>query len=404
MGRVREASVYKNVPQKTYDITESRRDEYRRISQQSRLAKLAAEQGLLQSAHTVNTPKFSPNQLMQQLPSNHLRCLSLFSGGGGLDLGFDRAGYTHQAAYELIPICGETFKQNRPTWHIFAGPEKGDVTQVDWRCYKNKVDVIHGGPPCQPFSVAGQQKGHDDPRNMWGEFNRAINTIQPRAFVAENVLGIRSPKFRGFVQRYIYDELRDYNIQMFEMNAADFGVPQIRRRVIFVGFRDRTYLTRFCIPEATHTWGHLMAAASNGDSYNEYRLELFPRNQAKTMGVRAALGLEDIGFDSLAPTLRSGFTGKRNTTSVLNSTAGQKAWAAMKIWPNGVQSTREKASAFPAKDNHFRLSVQDCGLLQGFPEQWQFAGAVYQKLGQIGNSVAPPVAYQVAKVVADALS
>jgi len=75
----------------------------------------------------------------------------------------------------------------------------------------------------------------------------------------------------------------------------------------------------------------------------------------------------------------------------------------LQIWPNGVQSTRQKASAFPAKDDHFRLSVQDCGLLQGFPEEWRFAGAVYEVLGQIGNSVAPPVAYAVAKAVADAL-
>jgi hypothetical protein len=69
----------------------------------------------------------------------------------------------------------------------------------------------------------------------------------------------------------------------------------------------------------------------------------------------------------------------------LNSTAGQKSWGDIKIWPNGVQANREKASAFPAKNNHFRLSVQDCALLQGFPEDWHFAGAVYQVLGQIGN-------------------
>lgn len=404
MEQMQQSSVYKNAPQKTYSITDAKREEYRKISQQSRIAKLAAEQGLSQSAHAVNRPMFTPNQLMSQLSSNHLRCLSLFSGGGGLDLGFDRAGYTHQASYELIPICSETFKQNRPTWHVLAGPEEGDVTRVDWHPYKQDVDIIHGGPPCQPFSVAGQQKGHNDSRNMWGEFNRAVNTIQPKAFIAENVLGLKSPKFAGFVQKYIYDQLRDYHIEMFEMNSADFGVPQIRRRVIFVGFRDEMHLTRFRIPKATHIWTHLMGVSENRAYQGTYTLELFPEAQMKTFGVRAALGLEDIGYDSLAPTLRSGFTGKRNTTSILNSTAGQKAWAAMKIWPNGVQATREKASAFPAKDNHFRLSVQDCGLLQGFPEEWRFAGAVYQKLGQIGNSVAPPVAYQIAKAVAKALS
>ena len=96
-------------------------------------------------------------------------------------------------------------------------------------------------------------------------------------------------------------------------------------------------------------------------------------------------------------------SGKRNTTSVLNSAAGQKTWGDMGVWPNGVQSNRQSASNFPAKHNHFRMSVQDVALLQGFPENWKFSGAVYQVLGQIGNSVSPPVAYQVAKNVAKAL-
>ncbi|MCI5132398.1 MAG: DNA (cytosine-5-)-methyltransferase, partial [Candidatus Electrothrix sp. EH2] len=115
-------------------------------------------------------------------------------------------------------------------------------------------------------------------------------------------------------------------------------------------------------------------------------------------------GLPDIGFDNLGPTIRSAFTGKRNTTSILNSSAGQKSWGDMKIWPNGVQADRDKASAFPAKNKHFRLSVQDVALIQGFPADWKFAGAVYQVLGQIGNSVAPPVAYHLAKNLLTAMS
>lgn len=105
------------------------------------------------------------------------------------------------------------------------------MTNVDWKKYKGKIDVIHGGPPCQPFSIAGEQKGLDDERNMWGEFNRAVNTIKPKAFVAENVLGLLNPKFEGFVQKYILDELADYHIVKFEMHASDYGVPQIRKRV-----------------------------------------------------------------------------------------------------------------------------------------------------------------------------
>jgi DNA (cytosine-5)-methyltransferase 1 len=394
-------SVYKNFPQKEYELTDAKRSEYRRISYESRANKLLAEKGLSTQVHEVNKPQLSPNRLMPQLSVNNLRSLSLFSGGGGLDLGFDRTGFIHQGSYELIPICGETLLSNRPDWHIESGPSSGDVTSIEWHTFNGKVDVVHGGPPCQPFSIAGQQKGQEDERNMWGEFSRAVNTIKPQAFVAENVPGIKSPKFRDFVQKYILNELYPYHIRMFEMNAPDFGVPQIRRRVFFVGFLDIRAFQRFAVPEPTHSWQKFKTVNSKTSEYN---LEIFSQNKLATMGVRESLGLPNIGYDNLAPTLRSGFTGKRNTTSILNSAAGQKAWGDLGIWPNGIQSTRSKASAFPAKNAHFRLSVQDCALLQGFPEDWHFSGAVYQILGQIGNSVCPPVAYSVAKAVAVALS
>ncbi len=393
-------SVYKNASRKEYNLTTEQRDTYRKISQESFLLKKRAEQGLLSRVHSVNTPQLDPNDLMPQLKSNNLITLSLFSGGGGLDLGFDKAGYTHKGAYEIIPICGETLKNNRPNWRIHSGSEKGDVIQIKWQDEIGSIDVIHGGPPCQPFSIAGQQEGQNDDRNMWSEFIRAVNIIKPKSFVAENVLGLLNPKFRGFVQEHILDKLPDYHILMFELNAADFGVPQIRRRVFFVGFRTLANFKHFKIPQPTHISSELEGTCFDNICRTD---DLFENTLPKTMGVRKALGLPDIGYDSLAPTLRSAFTGKRNTTSVLNSTAGQKAWGNIGIWPNGVQANRDKASAFPAKYDHFRLSVQDCALLQGFPEEWCFAGAVYQVLGQIGNSVAPPVGYQVAKAVAIAL-
>jgi len=389
-------SVYKNSPKKEYVITRTRREEYKKISQESRLAKLAATQGLHERVHEINTPRLDPSTLMPKLKDNGLSTLSLFSGGGGLDLGFDLAGFKHTASYELIPICGETLKLNRKNWNVYSGLDNGDVTKIDWTPYKGKVDIIQGGPPCQPFSIAGQQQGVDDERNMWGEFIRSINTIKPRAFVAENVLGLVSPKFEGFVKKYILDELNNYSIVKFEMHAADYGVPQVRRRIFFVGFKYKKDLKKFSIPEATHTWVNFKKKKNT---------QLFPDdNKKKTMGVRECLGLSDIGYDDLSPTIRSGFTGKRNTTSILNSSAGQKSWGDMKIWPNGVQGNRDKASAFPAKDEHFRLSVEDCSIIQGFPESWKFSGAVYQILGQIGNSVAPPVAYAVAKNIAIAIS
>lgn len=370
-----------------YEITDDKREWYRQVSARSRIRKNAATNGdLVTSAVTINKPNLKPEQLMAKRPRNGLRTLSLFSGGGGLDLGFERAGFHHVASYEILDICGDTLRSNRPKWNVFSGRD-GDVTQVDWSIYADKIDVIHGGPPCQPFSIAGNQRGGRDSRDMWPSFISAILNLMPIAFVAENVPGLLDPKFAKYVNGTIIKPLTPfYHIVKFQAPATDFGVPQIRKRVIFVGFRDASIANNFTIPEATHM--------AQEDMFSDGPL---------TMGTRKALGLKDIGFDCFAPTLRSGFTGPRKATSILNSKASQAVWERLQIWPNGVQKSREAAANFPPENGHFRLSVQDCGILQGFPEDWLFCGAAYQMIGQIGNSVCPPVAYAIATSVARAI-
>jgi DNA (cytosine-5)-methyltransferase 1 len=323
---------------------------------------------------------------MPLLDPNGLSTLSLFSGGGGLDLGFERAGFGHSASYEWLEICGQTLRSNREAWKILSGPDSGDVQRAAFTPFRG-VDVVHGGPPCQPFSVAGKQLGESDERNMWPEFVRCVLQTRPRAFVAENVPGLLDRKFEDFVRDNILEPLEPkYRIFKFKLAAHDFGVPQARRRVFFVGFRARRDAERWEQPEPTH-----------GDVESLFG-PLLPRNTT-----RRSLGLPDIGSDVVAPTLRSGFTGPRNTTGVLNSKAALKVWNDLRVWPNGVQPSRLLADAYPPENGHFRMAVADCALLQGFPSDWKFCGAAYQALGQIGNSVCPPVAYVVARQVARAL-
>ncbi|MDD9960558.1 MAG: DNA cytosine methyltransferase [Gammaproteobacteria bacterium] len=323
---------------------------------------------------------------MPERESRGLAALSLFSGGGGLDYGFERAGFAHVASFDVLDVCGETLRANRPSWTVFSG-SSGDVSTTEFAGFAGSVDVVHGGPPCQPFSVAGKQSGGCDRRDMWPSFIRAIRTIRPAAFVAENVPGLLGRRFDNYVEETIVGPLsQHYNITSFRLSASAFGVPQERRRVFFVGFKSAAAALRYTVPAATH-----------GDQG-----ELFSV-RSRTLGARAALGLDGTGFDCFAPTLRSGFTGPRKTTSILNSKASQRVWEQLRIWPNGVQDSREAAIRFPPENGHFRLAVQDCGLLQGFPEDWRFAGAVYQVIGQIGNSVCPPVAYAVANSIADAI-
>lgn len=368
-------------------LTESEREVFRVRAREARRAKDAAASG--QGGvplHAVNVPTFDPNVLMPQQAENGLSTLSLFSGGGGLDLGFDRAGFRHVGSWELMPDAAATLRRARPSWDVHGGAQ-GDVRGVDWRPHRGNIAVIHGGPPCQPFSNAGKQRGSADPRDMWPEFVRAVRQVRPDVFVAENVAALASATFSEYVDETILGPLQStYEIHRVLLQAYEFGVPQVRKRVIFVGFRTRTLAKRWRRPVAGYR------------RISDTKSDLPP-----VIGARAALGLPDIGFDDVSPTIRSGLSGPRHTTSILSSVSAQRRFEALQIWPNGVAASREAASAYVTKNGHFRLSVADVALLQGFPEDWHFAGATYMQLGQIGNSVVPPVGYAVAASVADVL-
>jgi DNA (cytosine-5)-methyltransferase 1 len=323
---------------------------------------------------------------MPQLSLNGNTTLSLFSGGGGLDLGFDRAGFAHEGAWEILPFAADTLRAARPDWHVYGGPD-GDVRSVDWRPYRGNIAVLHGGPPCQPFSNAGKQRGGSDPRDMWPEFVRAVKAVRPEVFVAENVAALASATFSDYVEQNILEPLgRHYTIHRVQLQAFEFGVPQMRKRVIFFGFRTKSLSKRWQAPRAQYR------------RHSDINSDL-----PASIGAREALGLPDIGFDDIAPTIRSGLSGPRHTTSILSSVSAQKKFEALQIWPNGVASSREAANAYATRNGHFRLAVDDVSLLQGFPSDWKFAGATYQQLGQIGNSVVPPVGYAVAASIGEAL-
>lgn len=368
-------------------LTESEREVFRQRSRHSRAARTRALAGLAEPAHPVNVPALNPDDLMPPREPNGLSALSLFSGGGGLDLGFERAGFGHAGSWELVALAARTLSGNRPAWSVHGGESDGDVRGVDWRPFKGQVDVLHGGPPCQPFSNAGRQRGALDPRDMWPEFVRAVRQTRPPVFVAENVASLVSSRFTDYVAETIIAPLStSYRIVPVILQAYDFGVPQTRRRVFFFGFRTKTLAARWNRPVP------------------RYRRPGTQGDLPPSMGVREALGLPDTGFDDVSPTIRSSWTGPRHTTSVLSSTSAARSFRALGLWPNGVAASREAASAFPTQDGTFRMSVPDVALIQGFPESWTFAGAVYMQLGQIGNAVAPPVGYHVAVSVADVLA
>lgn len=380
-----------------WDLTEEERDVYRKRSIASKKAKTDAVENGVKSIHPIYSPRLIPEDLMPQLELSGLTSLSLFSGGGGLDLGFERAGFAHTASFEVLDKITEIVKRNRPNWQIHSG-EQGDVRFVDWHQFANQIDVLHGGPPCQPFSMAGRQKGSEDLRDMIPEFVRAVKDVSPRSFVMENVPALATKKFASYLENNVFQEFTKlgYKYDFFELKAESFGVPQIRRRIFVVGFKNDEDYSNFERPQSTHSARHFQKA-------NNFPLLTDEHVKPKTMGVREALGLPNIGYDALAPTVRSGLTGPRQTTSILSSVSALKKWEQLQIWPNGVARTKKKAQAFPAKNDHYRLSIDDVAIIQGFPLNWDFGKAVYLAIGQIGNSVAPPVAYHIARAVRNAL-
>lgn len=368
-------------------ITDSKREYFRRISAQSRQAKKEAMAGKgPKPLFPINHPIFDPDSLMPQRARADVPTISLFSGGGGLDLGFDRAGAKNIGSWEILDDAANTLKTNRPKWNIHGGMD-GDVRGIDWRQYKGNAAIVQGGPPCQPFSIAGRQKGALDPRDMWPEFTRCVLECRPIIFVAENVAALAMPRFKDYVREVIYKPLEHfYTIRMIRMQAYDYGVPQSRNRILFFGFNTEKLAKAWHKPKPTH---RLAGTFDNG--------------LPVTIGVRKALGLPDIGYDNICPTLRSGLSGPRHTTSILNSVTSAKKYEKLGLWPNGVASDRKSAHLFVTKNKTFRLSVPDVQLIQGFPESWKFVGATYMRLGQIGNSVCPPVAYNAAVSVLDLL-
>jgi DNA (cytosine-5)-methyltransferase 1 len=209
---------------------------------------------------------------------------------------------------------------------------------------------------------------------MFPDFLNAVEIIQPEVFVAENVLGFLSSNFNAYRRDLFSTIERSYEVVTFTLSAKEFGVPQDRRRAIIVGVK-RQLAKRF----------------------EPARI----KKASASRGVRAALGLDSSDADRPAPTLRCTLTGPRQTTSIANSTASVQTWTDLGIWPHGVSPSRSLAASFPTKNQTYRLCVEECQILQGFPLSWEFVGATYQRLGLIGNSVCPPMAYSLATSVFD---
>jgi DNA (cytosine-5)-methyltransferase 1 len=299
-----------------------------------------------------------------------MNSIEFCAGAGGQALGLEQAGFRHSALVEIEPDYAATLRLNRPNWDVRCA----DMNGFNGRPFEG-IDMFAGGLPCPPFSMAGKQLGERDERNLFPAAIRLIDEMRPKAIMIENVRGFLSAVFEDY-RNGLKSQLEKlgYKTDWRLLNASDFGVPQLRPRVVIVALR-KEYVDAFDWPTAL---------PHNPPTVGETLADLMGENGWR--GAKAwAKGANDI-----APTIVGG--SKKHGGPDLGPTRARAAWATL-----GVEG---KSLFNEAPSSDFvgipRLTTRMVARLQGFPDDWQFHGGKTITYRQIGNAFPPPVAHAVA--------
>lgn len=307
-----------------------------------------------------------------------MQSIEFCAGAGGQALGLEQAGFRHAALVEIERDFSKTLVLNRPLWDV----RTEDMNTFDGRPFKG-VELMAGGLPCPPFSVAGRQLGDKDERNLFPAAIRLVDEIRPKAVMIENVRGFLSPVFEDYrLQLRSQFKKLGYHLDWRLLNASDFGVPQLRPRVVIVAMRS-DLVDAFDWPEVL---------PHNPPVVGEVLRDLMSAN-----GWAGAKRWAEQAND-IAPTIVGG--SKKHGGPDLGPTRARKAWAAL-----GVEG-RSLAEEAPRADfcGMPRLTVRMVARIQGFPDSWQFHGRKTTAYRQVGNAFPPPVAKAVAQNLRVALS
>lgn len=295
-----------------------------------------------------------------------LTSIEICAGAGGQALGLERAGFEHLSLVEIEPLACQTLKLNRPGWNVI----ESDVRNFSAKTFKD-VDLLAGGVPCPPFSVAGKQLGHLDERDLFPEALRLARECNPKAVMLENVRGLLDNKFSQY-RKEILSELAElgYECDWKPVNASDYGVSQLRPRAILIAMKQKYF------PFFKWADKNKIAPITVGELLYEEM---------------SSLGWENAGnwkrqANGIAPTLVGG--SKKHGGADLGPTRARAAWATLGVDGMGLAEL-PPINGFKAMP---KLTLKMTALVQGFPKDWNFVGKKTPAYRQVGNAFPPPVA------------
>lgn len=310
--------------------------------------------------------------------SAELTSVEICTGAGGQALGLEQAGFVHEALVEIEHPACQTLRLNRPGWNVL----ERDLLSWSGEDYKG-VDLLAGGVPCPPFSKAGKQLGEEDERNLFPKAIDLVDEIRPKAVMFENVRGLLDSVFDSY-RSDVEAQLRKlgYSGSWRLLNASNYGVSQLRPRVIFTALRN-DYADNFVWPIPSEvkplTVGELLYDLMAADGW-----------EGASAWAR--------GANAIAPTLVGG--SKKHGGPDLGPTRARAAWAALGV--NGKSLADEAPQ--PGFEGMPRLTVRMAARIQGFPDDWALFGRKTAAYRQVGNAFPPPVAAAVGQRISDALA
>lgn len=310
--------------------------------------------------------------------ATQLSVLEICAGAGGQSYGLEQAGFGHELAVEIDRDAAATLSLNRPAWNVL----EDDVHNVNGKDFKG-IDLLAGGVPCPPFSVAGKQLGADDERDLFPEALRLVDEARPSAVLLENVKGLASARFSTYRQDIIHrlDKL-GYNADWQLLLSSEFGVPQLRPRFILVA-----------LPKSIPNDFNWPGAVGKPSTVGEVLLPQMAANgwQGANDWARRANGI--------APTIVGG--SKKHGGADLGPTRAKAAWLELGVDGKGI------ANDAPTEHDPItlipRLTNPMVARIQGFDNSWKFSGRKTSTYRQIGNAFPPPVAKNIGTAIRKSL-